>query len=526
MRLQAKIMLIMIATWAGICLLVFVDTRYIIADSYKTLEKSITQHRIQDTQRAYDRMLYSLSLYTVAWSQWNESYQFMQVKNDQFIKSNLIAATYKSSAIDFILFFDNKGNLYFGQYYNNALERILPVPIELLNYLKTNTSFFSQQTKSSIRVGILNTKIGLIVMSARPILKSDGKGPVRGSLLMGYYLDNTFFDTLAKTVGMPIQFFPMAEIANNAALTESYKKLTAGDPDSQVLVNDKLKYGFMLLKDIHSEPVGLVRISMPRNVYQQGLQTAYNYSAIVLLSALIVTLLVWYLLRMFVLKRVFHISKQILKINKSKEFDHQIIVSGQDELKKMVFIINDMLNVIATSQKQLNFLALHDILTGLPNRAYFYKLLQHQIDKANTNQTKLAVMFLDMDKLKNTNDNYGHLVGDELIRQAANRMRDALNKDDVAAHLSGDEFIIFMPNITDVNLVKDMAEKILQTTAKPFVIDGLNITTSFSIGISLYPDDATTIDKLIQQADDVMYIAKKRSGNSYQFYSDKINHIA
>lgn len=523
MKLQTKVLLIIATAWLAICVIVVVDSKYIVARNYQDLEKQITEHRIHDTQRAFDRMLYSLSLYTVSWSQWDGSYNFMKVKSDKFIESNLIPETYKSAELNFIIFFDTSDHFYYGKSYDTATNTVGPVSPSLLDYLNNNESFVVQKMMASNKVGILQTKTGLIVMSSQPVVRSDGKGPVRGSLLMGYYLNDTSFATLSQTVGMKIKFFPISAVLKNNQLNDEYLKITSGEQYSEVIVNPKIEYGYVLLKDINGEPVGLMQIEIPRLVYQEGLSTAYHYLTIVLISGIIIILLMWYLLKIFVLDRVVSISNQVFKINREGQFDKKITVHGQDELGSMVFAINNMLGIISDSQHHLRYLASHDVLTKLPNREYFYKLLNRAIKKAKETNAKVAVMFLDLDKLKNINDRYGHAVGDQVIKEAANRIKKSLRQTDVVGRQSGDEFILFLQDIHDINVVTDTAKRILQATSAPFTIDDINITASFSVGISIYPDDGEETEELIKHADDVMYSTKMKSGNNYQFYSDKKN---
>jgi diguanylate cyclase (GGDEF)-like protein len=520
MKLQAKVMLVMIGAWLTICGMVIVYSKFIITQQYKDLEKVIIEHKIQDTQRAFDRMLYSLSLYTLSWAQWDDAYDFMKVKSEKFIQSNFVTAIYRSSELNFIMFFDTQGKLHYGRSYNIATNEVMPVPHALLDYINKNIPFVTHHTVASNKVGILQTKLGLIVMSSRPVTMSNGKIPLRGSILMGYYLDDTLFNTLSQIVGMKVKFIPSALASKDKQLSAAYVQLVAGASYSLIIVNRNIDYGLVLLKDIDGNPIGVIRIEIPRSVYQEGLSTAYHYITIILLSGIIIIFIMWYLLKILVLNRVINISKQVLKINKERQFDQKLVVSGHDELSNMIFSINCMLEMISNSQYELRYLALHDSLTKLPNRDYFYELLTQAIINAKQTGSMVAVMFLDMDKFKKVNDHYGHAVGDKLLQIATHRIRKALRKNDVLGRQSGDEFILFMQNVSDVDVVKHTAKRILQVTSEPFIIDTISINVSFSIGISLYPKDSVQVEELIKYADDVMYVAKIK-GNNYRFYNDE-----
>jgi len=522
MKLQAKIMVIMASAWLVICSIVIADSKFIITQNYKNIEKEIIQHRIQDTQRALERMLDSLSLYTLAWSQWDDAYAFMKTKSTAFIQSNFVPAIYRTAHLNFIIFYNSDGKLYYGRAYDTAKNTIASVPPLLLEYISKNKFFVTYHDVTSHQVGLFQTKMGLIVMSSRPVLMSNGKKPSRGSLLMGYYLDDTFFNTLSKTVGMEVKFLSLSQITHDNQLRGVYEKLLSTKQYAVLIVGPKIEHGFILLRDIDASPVGLIRVEIPRLLYRSGLMTIYHYISVVLLSGILVILLTLYLLKVFVLDRVFSISNQIARINREREFDQQIAVSGHDELSKMVFTINNMLDLISNSQSQLRYMASHDPLTHLPNRDYFYELSTQAILRANETKSKVAVMFMDIDKLKKVNDSYGHAVGDKLIKIAAKRIKNSLRESDVVARQSGDEFIILMQDITDNTVISLTAQRILQEIAIPFVIDNQTIYVSCSIGISIYPDDGAQIEELIKNADDAMYSTKTKSGNSYNYYNHEL----
>jgi diguanylate cyclase (GGDEF)-like protein/PAS domain S-box-containing protein len=165
--------------------------------------------------------------------------------------------------------------------------------------------------------------------------------------------------------------------------------------------------------------------------------------------------------------------------------------------------------------RQANF----DALTGLPNRRLFRDRLDQEVMKADRSQHSLALMFIDLDRFKEVNDLLGHDAGDQLLVQAAHRLTDCLRKSDTVARLGGDEFTVVLTELDDLAHVEDVAQKILQTLAKPFVLNQQTVYVSGSVGITLYEADANTAEQLISNADQAMYAAKNAGRNQFRYFT-------
>lgn len=189
--------------------------------------------------------------------------------------------------------------------------------------------------------------------------------------------------------------------------------------------------------------------------------------------------------------------------------------------------IGNNLASIAIERRQaevrLDHLAHYDPLTGLPNRSLFHERLERALVRASRSGHQVAVMFLDLDRFKVINDTLGHEAGDELLKTVAQRLRTCVRMEDTVARLGGDEFTIILENITHVDDVVLVADKIIDTLAPSMQINGHEVFATTSIGIALYPNDGTHIEDLLKNADTAMYQAKERGRNTHQFYSPEMN---
>ncbi|HSJ49486.1 MAG TPA: GGDEF domain-containing protein [Gammaproteobacteria bacterium] len=169
---------------------------------------------------------------------------------------------------------------------------------------------------------------------------------------------------------------------------------------------------------------------------------------------------------------------------------------------------------------KVEYLAYHDSLTGLANRSLLSRLLGQAIHQANRRQGQLAILFLDLDHFKAINDTLGHDAGDELLREVARRLQMCLRESDLVARISGDEFVVVLPEVEDRILVETVASKIIDIVSQPYVIAGRKCKVTASVGISLYPDDGEDEETLMKHADTAMYQAKEAGKNAYRFYSE------
>jgi diguanylate cyclase (GGDEF)-like protein len=178
------------------------------------------------------------------------------------------------------------------------------------------------------------------------------------------------------------------------------------------------------------------------------------------------------------------------------------------------------------AEDQIRHMAHHDALTGLPNRVLLQDRMEQAIAYAHRNQSRVAILFIDLDYFKNINDSLGHQIGDVLLQLTATRLQECLNEGDSVARLGGDEFVLCLPLLDEGGAAAQVAQKALDVLAQPFQIEGHVLHVSASIGISLYPDDATDVKTLMRTADTAMYHAKEKGRANFQFFTEALNRAA
>ena len=170
--------------------------------------------------------------------------------------------------------------------------------------------------------------------------------------------------------------------------------------------------------------------------------------------------------------------------------------------------------------------AMHDPLTGLPNRAMFMESLERAVHKARRRSTRFSVLFIDLDRFKEINDTMGHHAGDALLQEVGRRLEQAVRQSDMVARLSGDEFVVLIEEHGGPEEVMIVAMKVLAAMQAPIVIEWREAKVSGSVGIASYPEDGADVPLLVKNADTAMYQAKERGRNNFQFYSPDLNELS
>jgi len=251
--------------------------------------------------------------------------------------------------------------------------------------------------------------------------------------------------------------------------------------------------------------------------------------------------------------RVGQTLNAIVDERKPCDIDHRILLpNGEDFTVNLQAeaVFDDQLRAVTIvgtakdiserkrSEREIHRLAYYDSLTGLPNRVLFKDRLTQALAHARRYQSTLAVLFLDLDRFKVINDTLGHNVGDLLLKQAADRLTDSVRHSDSIgrsiekeethelARLGGDEFTALLTNIRDPQDAGAVARRIFEALARPFLIDGHEISVTASVGIAIFPTDGDSVDLLLKSSDIAMYHAKDQGRNNFQFYSGTMNALA
>jgi diguanylate cyclase (GGDEF)-like protein/PAS domain S-box-containing protein len=173
------------------------------------------------------------------------------------------------------------------------------------------------------------------------------------------------------------------------------------------------------------------------------------------------------------------------------------------------------------AEDKITFLAHHDYLTGLPNRALFVERVGQALTLAQRTQRHLGVLFLDLNGFKPINDRYGHQVGDQVLQEVAKRLREHVRASDTVCRQGGDEFVVLVPELPNQDHLEHLARMLSTVASQPYAVLGLSLPLTVSIGMAVYPDHGETVDELLHSADTAMYTAKGRGPSQWQFATNR-----
>ena len=258
---------------------------------------------------------------------------------------------------------------------------------------------------------------------------------------------------------------------------------------------------------------------------------------ITLVSILVMAVLLIGLVRYLLVRPVRNLQLAAQEIGRG-HLTPEVQIDTRDEFGDLARSFKEMGESVLASARQIQYLAYHDSLTGLPNRLMFREYLTLTLHRATRYNEHMAILFLDLDDFKRVNDTLGHGIGDQLLKEVGDRLstilrcadlvaRDTSDKPgDIVARLGGDEFIILLTENRESTGAGVVAQRVLDELAKPFLISGHDLFAGTSIGITVFPKDGRDANSLIKNADLAMYHAKEQGKNNFQFYSKSLDRTA
>jgi diguanylate cyclase (GGDEF)-like protein len=260
--------------------------------------------------------------------------------------------------------------------------------------------------------------------------------------------------------------------------------------------------------------------------------------AIMLVAIAVTTVCVYLLLNKLVIRPIRQLGSMTEQIGRGELHVDAAPFAG-DEIGELGNAFRAMAANLRRSHEQIRYTAYHDNLTGLPNRALFRDYLSRVIDDTRRHQRQFALLFLDIDDFKRVNDTLGHQAGDRLLQNVTQRLSHCLRgadylarmdspceTDRLLARLGGDEFVVLLPEVGDVQAPSALAKRLIEVLSETISVDEHEFFISASIGITLFPSDASTADDLIKNADIAMYHAKEHGKNQYRYYLESMNVVA
>lgn len=567
MRLGPKILFTTSATFAGFIIVLFFVSHGFLLGSFETFEEKRAALNTERVLSALEGEIVNLHSFNLDWASWDDSYSFIAERSDDYIRSNLNNETLAKQRLNLIVFLNSSGRTVFAKALDHYSMKDAAFPG--FNAFISPKCLLLGKDPAAGRSGVISIEGRFMMVSARPITTSEGKGPSRGTLIMGRYLDENEARMLSEKTHMPVSLLRY-DGTLKGRLTHAAKRPLDGHGHIFTMpVSNKIIEGYGLVKELTGGPSLAVRVELPRDIYSQGKKVAAYFTAYLVAAALVSAAAMLVFFRRNVVSRVAQLSRSAEEIGRTGNLSRRVAEAGSDELSILSREINRMLGSLEELEEErkkaekeiraakdeleirvrkrtaellernielneeiserkraeeaMKEMVYHDYLTGLPNRMLFTDRLNQIISTRHGGKdTIAAVLFMDMDRFKVVNDSLGHAAGDELIKAIARGARDALREGDTVARIGGDEFTILLRDLAKVEDIPAVVDRIFGIFRKPIDLVGTDIFMTVSIGIAIYPFDGTDSTTLMKSADIAMYHAKSKGGNRYEMYNPEM----
>jgi twitching motility protein PilJ len=354
MKLRSKVLLTLGVGLVGLSTSFYVISRVLLTKSYVALEN---QQVNKDVQRVLDILstnLDNLSRQARDYSRWDDSYQFILDRNQTYIDSNYANDHLANLRLSAAIYVNRAGRVIFSQGVDFNQNEEVPVSQTFLSELSSSSPLLNHPDPQSEHLGFVQLPEGLMMVTSQPIITSEGKGPIRGTLIMGRYLDRAFIQQLKKLTKLPnitlVQFDAQQLSPDFEAARKAFKQ---GQTSFAQPLSKNSVAGYALLKDISGKPAFVIRVTEPRTMYARG-QASLKYLVFgILLMGSVFTIAIAWFLEKSILSRLSHLSNGVSRIGTSGILSERVVLPGSDELSNLATTFNLVLERLEQSQKLL-----------------------------------------------------------------------------------------------------------------------------------------------------------------------------
>ena len=353
MTLRKKTLFTMSATIVALFVILYSASRVILLGGMAELEEQITHQNVQRAVSVLTDNLVTLNATAGDWAPWDDTYYFIEDINSEYIENNLVDSTFANLRLNLMLFVNASGQVVYSKGFDLQEETEVPVSESLVKQLLADGFLLRHPEPSSSITGIVLLSEGPMLVASRPIVTSSFEGPVRGTLIMGRYLDAMEIRYLSERAHVSMIMSGLNDPEAPSDMQAAWSSLSAESPTLIRPLNADYVAGYTLLSDVHGQPALVLRVDMPRDIYRQGqASVTYFLSALLLFGGVfgVVTLL---LLERVVLSRLTRLNDAVRAVAASGDLSVRVPVVGRDELSRLAEAINRMMGKLEQSEAAL-----------------------------------------------------------------------------------------------------------------------------------------------------------------------------
>ncbi len=350
MSLYRRTLLIIGAIFIGSLAVAYALSQTVLMDGFARVEENRATLNVERSLSVLSDRLAFLDATAIDWAAWDDTYTFIQDGNKGYIDTNLGETTFTHLELNLMLFINSADQIVFGKAFDLQSDRELPLPLGLQEHLYANAPLLRHSTTDSSVTGIVLLPDGPMLVASRPILTSEDKGPIQGSLIMGRYLDTAEIERLAQIVKLPVTISQVNDPQMPADFQKAGLSLSEKMPTVVATLNADTIAGYSLVNDIYGKPAVILKVDMPRDIYAQGQTTVGHFLILFLVAGLASGVIALVFLDRLILSRLAHLSHGARTIGKSGDLSARVPVTGKDELSGLANNINEMLARLEQAQ--------------------------------------------------------------------------------------------------------------------------------------------------------------------------------
>ena len=487
-------------------------SKEIIEKSFYKLEEKLAIENVDRLTNSVKREIEVIDNFVLDWAEWDDSYEFIKDKNQNYIDNNLMDATLLNMDLNFMFFIDKEGNIVWEKQIN--LESG-----EEYKYFEFNNGSVNVHSDFMLdfnvgegeavehKSGALIIEGKLVHFSSRPILTSKKDKPARGVLMMGRIVDRLALNKISKRLQIEFNIELIKNRTNDTRIKEIYNYLE--DKKNYLKrENDTIEVS-RIIRDVLGREVILLTVKMPTEISQIGKNAVNMYKLLTLIGLIAMVLLSSFAIKKSVIKPLLKLTNHIRGIGDSEDLSKTLQILKDDEIGMLTREFNYMTKELYKKTEELKKLANIDYLTQMYNRGHIMKILENETDRSVRYKHSISILMLDIDYFRIINDSYGHSVGDVVLRRISSELKVTIRSSDIVGRYGGEEFIVILLE-QDLGKSKIVAEKIRKRIEELEWKDN-GMKTTISIGIAEYRGQ--TLEELIDEADKKLYEAKYNGRN-------------
>ncbi|MEM4704181.1 MAG: CHASE4 domain-containing protein, partial [Candidatus Bathyarchaeia archaeon] len=353
MKLRWKALIAVGTAFAGVLLISQIILYYPMINNILAIEQSESlkqAHRVAD-MIAHE--LANLNATTVDYAAWDDTYEFVQNGNPEYITNNILDEIFINLRLNLILFTNTSKQVVYGKAFDLENSTETAFPQSLLQHLAENDALLTHENETSTITGIINLPEGPLLVASSAITTSLRQGPVQGALITGRFLDTVEISRLYELVHLPIVVQAIGDSWVSTDFQKANSSLSREQPYFSNPLDDKNVAGYALINDVYGNPALILRVTMPRDIYAQGITNiTYNAVALFVVGVTFCVVSIAYLEKS-VLSRLSRLQTEVEKIEKSGDLKAQVSLGGKDELAELAHKINEMLSAIQKAEQSL-----------------------------------------------------------------------------------------------------------------------------------------------------------------------------